>query len=674
MLRERPYIEGRDRRVEAAKRRAGAAATDHAAAHGAAATVSNGDEARFGASFPACFTKGLEHDGFGVVRAGYAVFVEEINGPGDATTARDFANVPRRQPPVFSTTFSGGGKPAWRGWESPRTGHYYDLQGPDADAVGMAPAPALGSEELVGEMAEVYAMALLRDVPFRAIADETGSDAQTGVTVRQTLAALDQIGLFDQNSSAPRDAFAKRRLSARQLEPGDGYDLATGDPHTQPPSLTGDALFRGSGPGAKAGPHVSQFMMVGNAAGGAFGPLDGYIAYGSQVVDQRGRRFAAGLDYMINWHEWLDVQNGANLRGRHAFADERRFIATPRDVATYVRFDALYQAYLNACLLLLDSGAVFQPGFPDQGAGAARAAFAAFGGPHVLSLVTEVATRCLKAARRQKFNYHRRARPERIGGLLTIGQAVRSGALSTWPEALSHESCAAIRHMVEGIQPMAALIARHNAVREAHGATRRPFSGGTQAAWLAGDKQSSNLLLAMAFPEGSPMHPSYAAGHATVAGGCVTMLKAFFRTIDDNGAPLPWNASGLPAVEALADGSALEQIDAGEMTLEGELNKLAANISIARNMAGVHYYSDYYDSLRMGERIAVGMLLEQLAGYDERVALEFRSFDGDVLRIDSRYPSSVEVNGDRGAYVPWLHRPTTAPVAEPPLLIATAAE
>ncbi len=33
--------------------------------------------------------------------------------------------------------------------------------------------------------------------------------------------------------------------------------------------------------------------------------------------------------------------------------------------------------------------------------------------------------------------------------------------------------------------------------------------------------------LPMAFQEGSPMHPSYGAGHATVAGACVTILKAY---------------------------------------------------------------------------------------------------------------------------------------------------
>ena len=35
-------------------------------------------------------------------------------------------------------------------------------------------------------------------------------------------------------------------------------------------------------------------------------------------------------------------------------------------------------------------------------------------------------------------------------------------------------------------------------------------------------------LLPQVFPEGSPLHPSYGAGHATVAGACVTIAKAFF--------------------------------------------------------------------------------------------------------------------------------------------------
>ena len=73
------------------------------------------------------------------------------------------------------------------------------------------------------------------------------------------------------------------------------------------------------------------------------------------------------------------------------------------------------------------------------------------------------------------------------------------------------------------------------------------------------------------------------------------------------------------------------------LTLEGELNKLAANISIGRNMAGVHYFSDYYDSLRMGEEIAIGILEEQALTYStDPFVLSVPTFDGEVIRIGRR--------------------------------------
>jgi hypothetical protein len=39
----------------------------------------------------------------------------------------------------------------------------------------------------------------------------------------------------------------------------------------------------------------------------------------------------------------------------------------------------------------------------------------------------------------------------------------------------------------------------------------------------------ARIFLSQTFTEGSPTHPSYGAGHATVAGPCVTILKAFFN-------------------------------------------------------------------------------------------------------------------------------------------------
>jgi len=55
-------------------------------------------------------------------------------------------------------------------------------------------------------------------------------------------------------------------------------------------------------------------------------------------------------------------------------------------------------------------------------------------------------------------------------------------------------------------------------------------------------------------------------------------------------------------------------------------------------MAGVHYYSDYYDSLRMGERIAVGILEEQIITYGEKVSM---TFDGKVVILESQ-PGSMK--------------------------------
>jgi hypothetical protein len=164
----------------------------------------------------------------------------------------------------------------------------------------------------------------------------------------------------------------------------------------------------------------------------------------------------------------------------------------------------------------------------------------------------------------------------------------------------------------------------------------------------------------MAFPEGSPMHPAYGAGHATVAGACVTILKAFFdtsavlakytdpkdgktkvafRRLAKDDTPVLYRAPAIPPGAAVAtEGAYLDEYtDEDVLTLEGELNKLAANISIGRNMAGVHYFSDYYDSLRMGEEVALGILEEQALTYPtDPFVLSVPTFDGEIRRIGRR--------------------------------------
>jgi hypothetical protein len=133
-------------------------------------------------------------------------------------------------------------------------------------------------------------------------------------------------------------------------------------------------------------------------------------------------------------------------------------------------------------------------------------------------------------------------------------------------------------------------------------------------------------LLPQAFPEGSPMHPAYGAGHATVAGACVTILKAWF----DESFVLP------NPIQATADGTALVPYtggDAGRITVGGELNKVAANIALGRNGAGVHWRSDYTESIKLGEQIAIGILQEQKLTYNEDHHLSLTKFDGTTITI-----------------------------------------
>lgn len=613
----------------------------------------NGDEQRFAsAHYAMSFTKGLKHDdetGLVAQASHFEAFRSAIdNGFIEPFTAC----VPGVMDP---------GRP----WEAPTAGVVCDLEGPDTQAVTMPPAPAAGTAQLAYEMAEVYWLAVLRDCPLTLFARDQDRGAS-------------DLDLFNPEKEPPDDDETEEavdrcsKLIEAAVDHLNDMDYDTSaeccDDGQRPrlpfdsPDVTRGTVFRGASPGVAVGPYLSQFMLIGTGdQNGTVGAADGKIAYGAITVDQRVAKATPGLDFMTGWQDWLEVQDGADkLDNGVVFTEnDRRFITTPRDLATYVHFDALYEAYLNACVILLNQKCPFDPAFgalsgqgrfgyntgaPQNFQSPATAfprkagGFALYGGPHVLTLVTEVATRALKAVRFQKFNSHIRLRPEAL----------------------------------------AARIDRAAVIEAAHPTTKGVFSGMREA--IFGENLNNDLhdqltglttathpyLLPMAFQEGSPMHPSYGAGHATVAGACVTILKAFFDTdavfvspegtgdpvfkrfeaareagLDCDGVPVPARDGDVPAIFVPDhQGETLCNVGSAEspcLTLEGELNKLAANISIGRNMAGVHYFSDYYDSLRMGEAIAIGILEEQALCYPtDLFVMTVPTFDGPVRRIGRR--------------------------------------
>jgi hypothetical protein len=85
----------------------------------------------------------------------------------------------------------------------------------------------------------------------------------------------------------------------------------------------------------------------------------------------------------------------------------------------------------------------------------------------------------------------------------------------------------------------------------------------------------------------------------------------------------------VPDATGTALGAAAQQVD---LTVGGELNKLAANIAIGRNAAGVHWRSDYTESVRLGEEIAIRILQEQRPTYNEDHHFTLTRFD-DRTRI-----------------------------------------
>jgi hypothetical protein len=65
------------------------------------------------------------------------------------------------------------------------------------------------------------------------------------------------------------------------------------------------------------------------------------------------------------------------------------------------------------------------------------------------------------------------------------------------------------------------------------------------------------------------------------------------------------------------------------------LNKVAAHIAIARNGAGVHWRSDYTESVKLGERLALYILNKQRKDYNEKGWwFTLRTFEGKKVTVN----------------------------------------
>jgi hypothetical protein len=372
--------------------------------------------------------------------------------------------------------------------------------------------------------------------------------------------------------------------------------------------VTPDNIFRVEFPGVLKGPYVSQFALQGTPIP-PFGltPKDGVIITGwSNTINQRILTAKPGSDYLTDFKDWLRVQNGHDPRSGMFCSQDwdttPRFMRYGRDLANWVHYDDVpSQEFTFAALILIhqtvpcmrvvpDPAAVlfggsapFDPENPYQGS-RTQEAFFNFGPFHPLAFATEVVLLALRAVWFQKYYVHRRLRPEAFGARIHIQKTGQAE------------------------YPI------HRDILESDVFDEPQF------------KRRDSFLLSQAFAEGAPPHPSYGAGHATAVGAQATVLKAFF----DETYVLP------NAYVASRDGKELEPYrgpDKDELTVGGELNKLASNVAFGRDFAGVHYRSDAVESMLLGEKVAIELLRQRSLGFQESGAFNFTKFNGERIKI-----------------------------------------
>ena len=340
--------------------------------------------------------------------------------------------------------------------------------------------------------------------------------------------------------------------------------------------LSGAADFHGPKEGGKV---TAGTLFRGATAGDLTGPYVSQfllkpIPFLPIKIEARIRTAVPNLDYVTGFDDWLGIQNGA-LAGVNRFDEAPRFIRNGRDLGEYVHRDFTYQSFLGACLIALKAGTLPDGGNPYKHS-RTQGAFTTFGQPYLLYLLAVVTQVALKACWYQKWRVHRRIRPEEYAGRVE-----------------AHLRKAAEMPLYAGLLSSAAL----EETRKKHG----------------------SALLPQAYPEGCPTHPSYPAGHAAISGACATVLKACF----DESHVLP------EPVVASADGLSLQPWKGADLTVGGELDKLASNVAIGRDFAGLHWRSDGVEGLKLGEEVAI-RILEELSytGTELFSGFSLRRFDG----------------------------------------------
>lgn len=535
-----------------------------------------------------------------------------------------------------------------RKWISPRSSNAGSMKGAHPSTVGdehddaeMRAPWGVDSAELVVEQVEAYLFAVCRDVAFR--------DYGTGERTDDA----DAFDAIDGHGSIT--GWAANRLNdvlSAVADSEDRYDnpVEVAEtlqiPTAETGGVTPGTLFRGysrgadpDGPDDTTGQYHSQFLLqrlyplfpsgcapyVAGLTGVTELDLDA-IALERHVPIANRREFGVTFD------DYVAIQNGAipdEFVEDDFAADAGRYPYLGRDMGTHVHTDGPYQEYYRAATVLLfwdfprASTSPYVGGSPNEADGVT------FGPVDPFAIVGAVAYEAFKAAWAQKWRSFRRLRPEAVGGLVDLEQRQDRTPLG---DAVLHDAVES-----EPVHDVLDVVREYN--------RRQAEQGFVDAA-----SDAETLLLGQMYPEGSPTHPAYPSGHATMAGAGVTVLKALF----DDDTKITTHEVGMRPVGIDPDDPTSHVfVDRGDhfdpavtdQTVGSELDKLASNIAHARMFGGVHFRSDGERGIRLGEQVAIRFLQDHLREYPEgefASSFEFTNRDGNRVSVTA---DSVTVEG-----------------------------
>lgn len=257
-----------------------------------------------------------------------------------------------------------------------------------------------------------------------------------------------------------------------------------------------------------------------------------------------------GSDCMTEFEEFLKIQDGGWPAAQPDRDNSIHLPTTGRHIANLVHRDFPAQYFMSAAQTLFDLGPSAYHEMHPYSARKHQTGFVSFGLPHCYALLNRVASQALQVAWYLKWNVFCRIRPEEYFGLRTVGIQV-TGPRATSP-GLS--STMKVLHDRAGI-----------------------------------------YLLPQVYPEGSPIHPAFPAGHAVAAGACGTILKCIFR----GDAEFPTQPNS-------------HKLDASYSTIGEEIDKLIWNVSFGRVFAGIHWRSDCEAGISLGEQVANDLLRDSM--------------------------------------------------------------